>query len=194
VALAGVLWRVGSPLVGMTIVHTTVLIMLTMTLIADFTNVLLDTNDNAILQPRPVSGRTLLLARTAHICIYLGLLGISLSLATMVVGTIRRSWWFVPVYLLTLDGCLMLAICVASLFYLVGLRAIGTERLRDIVLYIQILFTVLVFGVYQFLPRVVDMTRLETTRIASARPHGWPGRSIYWQREQGTGSREQAQA
>ena len=63
IVLGSILWRVGSPLVGLTIVHTTVLAMLTMTLIGDFTNVLLDTTDNAILQPRPVSGRTLFLAR-----------------------------------------------------------------------------------------------------------------------------------
>jgi hypothetical protein len=163
--LGGILLKVGSPLVGMTIVHAIVLVMLTTTLIGDFTNVLLDTTDNAIVQPRPVSGRTLFLARTAHICTYLGLLGISLSLVTLCVGAYRWSWLFPLVYLATLGAAIMLAVCLASLFYLVALRITHHERVRDIVLYIQILFSVFIFGGYQFLPRLIDMTQLEVTRI-----------------------------
>ncbi len=163
--LSGILWQVGSPFVGMTIVHTIVLVMLTTTLIADFTHVLLDTADNAILQPRPVSGRTFFLARTAHICTYLGLLGLSLSIVTMVMGSLRWSWLFPVVYLPTLAGGIIIAICLASLFYLVALRITNQERVRDIVLYIQILLSVFIFGGYQLLPRLIDMTHLERTRI-----------------------------
>jgi hypothetical protein len=193
--MGGIVWRVGSPLVGMTLVHTVVLLMLTMTLIGDFTNVLLDTTDNAVLQPRPVSGRTLFLARTAHIAVYLGLLGLSLSLVSIAIGTIRWSYWFPLVYLVTLAGCVMLAICGASLFYLIALRSIGRERVRDVVLYIQILFTVFIFGGYQFLPRLVDMAHLERVRIADQRwiyfyPPAWLAGPLDLL-AQGTGIREQ---
>src|SRR5438876_3945782 len=42
VFLANTLWNAGSLFVGATLVHATILLMLTMTLIGDFTNVLLD--------------------------------------------------------------------------------------------------------------------------------------------------------
>src|SRR5690606_3572479 len=79
--------------------------------------------------------------------------------------TVRWSPFFPLVYLVTLAGGIMLAICTASLFYLVALRITHHERVRDIVLYIQILFSVFIFGGYQILPRVMDMTRREAVRL-----------------------------
>jgi ABC-2 type transport system permease protein len=165
--LAGAIYKAPSPLVGMTILHTTSLIMLTMTLIADFTNVLLDTTDNAIMQPKPVSGRTLFLARTAHISIYLGLLGLSLSIAALVIGAMRWSYLLPLVYLPTLAGGIILAICLASLFYLLALRFMDREKVRDILLYIQIGFSVLIFGGYQFMPRLMELADVQHARFDS---------------------------
>ena len=56
-----------SPLVAFTVIFTFIMFMLAMSLIADFSAVLLDTVDLIVLGPRPVSGRTILVARLAHI-------------------------------------------------------------------------------------------------------------------------------
>ena len=91
-----------SALVGLTFVHATVMMMLGLSLVADFSSVLLDTTDVAILHPRPVSGRTILTARIAHIVIYLALLSLSLSLLVFIGGTFKWGFLFPPIFLLTL--------------------------------------------------------------------------------------------
>lgn len=155
----------GSPLVGMTIVHAFVMTMLGMSLVADFSSVLLDTTDNAIMQPRPVAGRTILIARMAHIVVYLGSLSLSLSLVTLVTGACRWGVVFVPVYVLTLACAISLVVCAVNLFYLVAIRLTNGERLRDIILYFQMLMSILVVGGYQLLPRLIDLKLVRDLRI-----------------------------
>jgi hypothetical protein len=155
----------GSPLVGMTIFHAFAMTMLAMSLIADFSSVLLDTTDNLILQPRPVNGRTILAARIAHICVYLTLLTLSLSLAVLIAGTYRWGAMFPPVFLLTLACSVALIVCVVNLFYVAAIRFTSGERLRDIILQFQVVMSVGIFAGYQFLPRLMDMKAIKDLRI-----------------------------
>lgn len=154
-----------DPLVSLTIVHAFVMTMVAMTLISDFSSVLLDTTDNAILQPRPVDGRTILAARIAHIVTYLSALSLSLSLCTLVMGTIRYHAFFPFVYLGTLAFSLMLVVCIANVFYLLAMRLTNPDRFRDIILYIQIVMTVLVVGAYQLMPRLLDKAEMISASI-----------------------------
>ena len=64
---AMVIFPCPTPLVPIALVHSFVVVMLALSLIADFSSVLLDTTDNRILLPRPINGRTILAARLAHI-------------------------------------------------------------------------------------------------------------------------------
>ncbi|RYE21611.1 MAG: hypothetical protein EOP42_25620, partial [Sphingobacteriaceae bacterium] len=70
-----------SPLVGHTIYFAAFMVFLAITLISDFTNVLIDVRDNYIILPKPVSDVTLTLTRILHITIYLMKMVIALSLA-----------------------------------------------------------------------------------------------------------------
>jgi ABC-2 type transport system permease protein len=65
------LLAIPSFLIGMIVVHSYILFMMSMTLITDFSTVLLDTADNQIILSRPVDGRTLFAARMIHILIYI---------------------------------------------------------------------------------------------------------------------------
>lgn len=155
----------GSPLVGMTIVYAFVMTMVGLSLVADFSSVLLDTTDNAILQPRPVGSRTIFMARIAHIVVYLSLLSLSLSLPTIVGGTFKWGLAFPPVFILTLVCAVSLVICAVNLFYVVAIRLTSGERLRDIILYFQVVMSIAVVAGYQLLPRLMDMTALRKLRI-----------------------------
>ncbi len=154
-----------SPLVGMTVVHAFVMTMVGMSLIADFSTVLLDTTDNAILHPRPVTSRTLLVARIAHITTYLGLLAVSTSACTFVVGTYTYHYLFPLVFLWTLVCSVLLVVFAAQVFYLIAMRLTDAEKFRDIILYFQIAMTVVIFGGYQLMPRLMDMRRLRELAI-----------------------------
>ncbi|HUU96170.1 MAG TPA: hypothetical protein VM487_10555 [Phycisphaerae bacterium] len=168
--IAFLLPAASSPLVSMTIVHSFIMLMVGMALIADFATVLLDTADSQILQPRPVSSRTILAARLAHITTYLSLITFSLAAGTFVVGTITYHWLFALVFGVTLLASVVLVVSMVAVLYLLLMRFINEEKLRDLITYVQIAMTVVVVGGYQLLPRMMDMTRLKTLTIEHA---GW---------------------
>lgn len=156
------------PLTAMTMVHGFILVMISLTLIADYSSVLLDTTDNLILQPRPITSRTVLAARIAHIVAYLTMLALSLSAASFVVGTFRFGLLFPPLFLGTLLCGVLLALAGVTLVYLLLMRWTTGERLRDIILYFQIAMTVIVMGGYQVLPRLIEWRRLAHLDLADS--------------------------
>jgi len=156
------------PLLALTIVHAFIMMMIALSLISDFSSVLLDTTDNQILQPRPVTSRTLLAARTAHIVVYIGLLTGSLSLPALVVGGIKFGAVFVPAFVLTLLLSIAMILNAVNLLYLLLMRWISGERLRDIILYFQIVMTVIAMGGYQIVPRLMDAQMLKGPDISES--------------------------
>ncbi|MVM33221.1 hypothetical protein GO755_24485 [Spirosoma sp. HMF4905] len=140
-----------------------------MTLISDFSSVILDSSDNQIILPRPVSNRTLWLARVVHISSYLFTIALSLSLGAIFILSNRFG---------ALAGVLMLVLSLLSavlmvfltnVFYLVLMRFISEEKLREVINYFQIVMAILVYGGYQLLPRLMD----PKTRLTQAFEHQW---------------------
>src|SRR6266511_3957709 len=64
---------------AMIIFHSYLLFMMAMTLITDFSYVLLDTTDNFIILPRPVDSKTFFVSRMVHVFIYLFQFGFAMS-------------------------------------------------------------------------------------------------------------------
>ena len=71
-----------------------ILFLLLTTMISDFSSVLLDVQDRAILLTRPVSVKTLNAAKLLYILYYLA--GITLALAgvSLIVGLFKYGGWF----------------------------------------------------------------------------------------------------
>ncbi len=161
---------IASPLAALMLVHAFVMVVIALSLIADFSSVLLDTTDNQILQSRPITSRTILAARLAHVSTYVSLLTLSLAAASFFVGTVKYGVVFVPVFALTLVAAVCLIVGAVNVLYLLAMRLTSGERLRDIILYFQVGMTVLVIGGYQVLPRLMDMKQLATWRLAD---HWW---------------------
>jgi hypothetical protein len=157
-----------QPLLALTIVHAFIMMMIALSLISDFSSVLLDTTDNQILQPRPVTSRTLLAARTAHIVVYIALLSGSLALPALVVGGIKFGVVFVPAFLFTLLLSIAMILNAVNLLYLLLMRWISGERLRDIILYFQVAMTVIAMGGYQVVPRLMNAQMLKGPDISAA--------------------------
>ena len=135
------------------------MMMITMTLVTDFSAVLLDTSDNTVLLPRPVDGRTLFVARIIHISAYLAQLTFGLSVApVMAVGVFHK----LPV-LIAFLACIVLsvilAVAITNTLYLLILRFASEEKIKNIINYMQIGMTILVVGGYQLGPRMI--TRME---------------------------------
>ena len=151
-----------SVFVSMVFVFAIIMVMTAVALISDFTSVLLDTTDNAILLPRPVDSRTLVVARLAHIVIYIMLITLSLSAASILIGTVKFGPVFTLFFFLSLILSVLFVVFVANVFYLLLMKISGGEHFRDIILYFQIFMAAFAMGSYQLLPRLIEFDALKS--------------------------------
>lgn len=157
---------INSVFLAMTIVFATIMLMTALSLVTDFTSVLLDTTDNAILLFRPVDSRTLLTARITHISAYLFMVTMSFGLAALVIGTKKFGLLFLPGFIFTLFFSTLLVVFLTNLFYMVLMKITTGETFKDIILYIQIFTGLLFMAGYQILPRVIDISKLKNLTVS----------------------------
>jgi ABC-2 type transport system permease protein len=151
-----IIYVIPSFLISMTMYHSYLILMVSLTLVSDFSSVLLDTSDNTIILPRPVSGKTLLAARVTHIVIYLTQITIALSLGALVAAFIKFGWLIGILLLITTFLSLLFALILTNGLYLVLMRFTSEEKLKNIINYFQIAMTFLMMGAYQILPRLMS--------------------------------------
>ncbi|MGG1632074.1 hypothetical protein [Rossellomorea sp. NRS-1567] len=140
----------------------TVLIFIVMTsMISDFSVVILDIRDHTILFTKPVERKTISLAKTLHVFIYLFFLTGSLTTIPLVVGLINHGLSF---FLLFLSGIILMNILIvvftAMLYYFI-LQYFDGEKLKDIINYVQIGLSIGLAVGYQIVARsfeFVDLT------------------------------------
>ncbi|MFC2159050.1 hypothetical protein ACFLT9_14565 [Acidobacteriota bacterium] len=143
-------------------VHSITMVMTTVALISDFTSVLLDTTDNSVLLHRPIDSRTLVLARITHIILYLLQIIFSLSIAAMIIGTIKYGFLFLVLFLASLMFSVLFVVFLSNVFYLFLIRISGQNRFKEIILYFQIFMAAFAMGSYQILPRLIGQDFLQT--------------------------------
>jgi ABC-2 type transport system permease protein len=158
------------PIVSISIFNGFIMVMLAMTLITDYSSILLDTADNMILLPRPVDSRTLFTARLTHITLYIG----QILLATAIVPTIIIAFKYglIPViaFLMTAVMSALFALFLTSILYLIIMRLTSEERLKDIINYLQIGMAIFIFAFYQIMPRLFD---IQDIRNVNFEPSWW---------------------
>lgn len=152
-----------NSLLSMILIHAYLLFMMSMTLITDFSSVLLDTTDNQVILPKPVNGRTLFVARLIHILVYLLqftiALGIFPLIAIFVVMGIAAGFAAIFTILLTVA----LAVFFTYFLYILILSISNEQKAKDIIGYFQIFMTVLFTAGYQLVPRLIDYEALNRT-------------------------------
>jgi ABC-2 type transport system permease protein len=132
---------VPSPLTALTIGLTVVMAMLAFDLVADYSALLLDPTQARVLAARPVAPRTIFAARLAHVGTYLGMYVGALAAGTCVTGSVRWGWVFLPAYLVSLLGAVVFVLAGVAVVYLVLMRVVSRERLRDATMYAQLAMT-----------------------------------------------------
>jgi len=145
-------------MLAMIILHTYLLFMLIMTLITDFSNVLLDTSDSQIILPKPVTSRTLLVARTLHIIVYLGQLVLAIMICPLVLLTIKYG---IPIGITLLVTTLLttaIGIFITYILYGLVLRYTNEQKVKDIIGYFQVFMTVFFAVAYQVVPRLINLS------------------------------------
>lgn len=142
------------------LVFAMMMFMLAMTLITDFSAVILDSNDNAVLLPRPIDDRTLLIARITHILMYLLSMMLALAIPFMVVTMLKYGFLAAISFLIISLLSLILIVFLTNIFYLVLMQFTSEERLRNVINSFQIVLTFIFMGGYRLVARLVNIEAL----------------------------------
>lgn len=172
------LFSVNQPYLSFTIYFGVFMAMLCLTLIADFSVILLDNRDNFIILPRPVDDSTIALARILHIGISVFKQAIGLALPGFVFTIINRGGIGGLIFIVQVIIATVLCVLFVNLFYLMTMRFVSVQRFKDIVAYLQILFSVLIFALYYTMPNILESAMVQqldfkTTPWLWATPSAW---------------------
>jgi ABC-2 type transport system permease protein len=157
-----------SAMLAASVLHTIAMVMLAMTLITDYSAILLDTTDSMILLPRPIDGRTLFAARLTHITLYLGQIVVAFSIIPCIVFSIKFGNLIGFTFFVSLIFNALFALFLTSIIYLLLMRFTSEERIKDILNYLQIVVAVFIFGFYQIMPRLFDIKDVQETHFEPA--------------------------
>jgi len=152
-------------LTAYTLVFSMIMVMIAMLMISEFSVVLIDTRDNAILLPRPINSKTMTMAKLLHIAIYLLHLSLSLSIAPVVFTVMTYGFMAGLFFLLMIFLATLFTLFLTNLFYLGLMRLVSGEKLKDIMVYFQIAMAIIFMGAYQLLPRLIEMNDLYNAQM-----------------------------
>ena len=155
ILIAFTLYFLPSFIFSMILFFSYIMVMIAMTLITDFSSILLDTSDNTIILPRPVDSRTFFVARLTHIILYLSQLTLGLSLASLAVVIVKYGVFFTLYFSIGILLAVVTAIFFTNGMYLLIMQFSSEEKLKNIINYFQIIMAVLIVGGYQIVPRVL---------------------------------------
>ena len=141
-------WVCEDYLSGLSLYFSLFMVMLSLTLISDFTYVLIDVKDNYIILPRPVNSRTVLVARLLHIMIHLGKMVFPMALPGIIYMIIKTGAWGGFVCLIDIVLATLVCIFTINAVYLIILKFTTTERFKDIIGGVQIVFSILLISIY----------------------------------------------
>lgn len=144
----------------MSVVFGIVMFMMTLTMISDFSSILLDLKDKDIILSKPVNSKTLNAAKIIHISVYIFLITISLTGPGLIAGFIKHGFKFSFIFFIEIILMDLLVIVITALLYLVVLRFFDGEKLKDIINYFQIIFTIIVTIGYQLVGRIFKFDEL----------------------------------
>jgi ABC-2 type transport system permease protein len=160
----------GMPYVGETYYFIIFMVLMALTLISDFTTVLLDTRDQFILLPRPVNDRTIAVSRILHISIYVLRLALLQGLPALVIVGFVDGLMAVPVFFIQILEATFLSIFMVNIIYLLLMKSVSPQKFKDIISYFQIGFSVLIFAAYYLLPRLINVSVLGHINLLA---HWW---------------------
>lgn len=159
--IAMMIYGLQEIVLSMIIFHSYLLFMMAMTLVTDFSSVLLDTTDNQVILPRPVSGKTLFVSRMVHVSIYLFQFAFAISFIPVIAIAARFGILTGLVSIVTSFSTVLLSVFFTYLLYLLILRYSSEKKLREIVTYFQIFMTILFMAGYQVVPRMINLSAVD---------------------------------
>ena len=165
--MASLLFQFNHTPTGLTIYFAAWMVLLSMTMVTDFSDVLLDTKDNYILLPTPISDKTISISRIVHIMLYLFRQVIAYVLPAIIYfGFANRAGLIV--FLIQSVLVVILTVFLVNALYMLVMKYSSPERFNNIINNLQIVFTIVIFGAYYLLPELVDVANAAEANIFSS--------------------------
>ena len=149
-----------SPFTFYYLSHTFLMIMMAMTIISEFTTIIFDTSENVIIQPLPIKGNTISLARNAHVFIYLALMAFNLSVVSIIIAIVKFGMLSGLVFIVTIFLNVLFTLFLANIMYLGILRLATGEQLKNLLMYFQVAIAILFMAAYQFGIKMIDKSNI----------------------------------
>lgn len=159
-----------NPMIAMSIFFGIFLFLMMTSLISDFSAVLLDVRDKAIILTKAVDKRTFNAAKIIHISVYMILMTLAISLPALIALGIKNGPLFSLLSVLALIFIDFFIITLTGLIYLLILRFLSGDKLKDVINYVQIILSITLAVGYQVLIRMFDFSQ---GLLASFTPHWW---------------------
>jgi len=175
---ASIVTRVTPPLYTL-LCYAYFMMMAALTVILECSQILILPDDLDVLSHRPISSATFFLARITHLMIFILIFSLALCLGPTLTslflpGTSRS---FVFAFLWMAVSAVIFTALITLFFYALLLRWIRFEKLKSIVMVIQVLFTMTLIFVYQFIARTGWENSTLTFQIRESwlrySPPGW---------------------
>lgn len=136
-------------------------VILMTSMISDFSAVLLDIRDKNILQPKPISSRTINAAKIMHILIYIFLLTGSFVIIPLIVSIFKFGPLFALLFFMEIGMISCLTVIFTAFINLFVLRFFSGEFLKDVINYVQIFLAIGMAVSYQLVGRIFDIVNLD---------------------------------
>ncbi len=140
--------------------------MLCMTLITDFTSVLIDIRDNLIILPKPVSDRTFLFSRLLHIAIRICIVVVPMTLPACITLAIIEGYQTILPFILITILMTLFSIFIINAVYILILKITTPAKFQSVIGSIQIGFVILLMAGYQLMPRMIQNSIISKTSIS----------------------------
>lgn len=135
---------------------TLILSMLSLSLITDFSTILLDNKDQYIILPRPVNDKTVAFSRILYMLIKISTQLLPMSLPALIYVFISWEIFAALMFLVQIIIAAVIAVFFVNIFYSLCLRFLSIQKFKDTISYIQIFFSIFIFLGYQIGPRVMQ--------------------------------------
>jgi len=149
----------------LTFFTTMFIFIMCITLITDFTSVLIDVRDNFIILPKPITDATFVASRLLHITIRSFLIILPLTLPAFIGVVVMEGISVVLPFMLMVLMSSLFSIFLINAVYILILKITTPSKFQTIISYIQIGFTILIFAGYQILPRLRDNSLIAHTSM-----------------------------
>jgi len=156
-----ILVLIRSPFTYYYFAHTFVMVMMAMMIISEFSTILFDTSENVIIQPLPIKGNTISLARNAHVFIYLTMMAVCISVIPTIIAFIKFGVLSGLIFVFTIFLNVLFTLFFANILYLGIMRLVSGERLKNLLMYFQVFIAIFFMAAYQIGMKMVDKTVIQ---------------------------------